>query len=455
MSKICGRIAEIDDLQKALALPNSNLEIVGVSGYGGVGKTHLVRHVIDQVRPEQDGRLVLWIDGSAKGLAGDFMRILTEMLAPQHLRGVGSSAKNEFFPQVRRLQKAYAAESNGLLAEVQKSDKSATEDLDRVKKAVLLLIKLGTAFNRLSGKRKGKDLLREEHLEDCADKAFELIQPYVEDSSRLPTFLQDALGMSYARKVRTQLFDMAADALLTDLTAMLVGWSSKDWAKYVHGKIKGFDRLLLIVDDFEILGRALAPFLLGHLLPLLKSAKFQSQVVVIGRDALRDADAGFEHHFASHITLQTRLKPFTEREALEMLKAAGYSEEKSREINAQCNGLPFLLTAFAESHKQDALFYQRFFDRTTRWMTDTQRDWFLALCYLDEVNQDTVTAMLPNEDSAVIVDWFRHEASVRDDAGERFRVKPFIREMVLQHHRNELGKKSQDEWSRRGKTACA
>jgi hypothetical protein len=456
MNDICGRVTEIEALEKALCSPSSNLEIIGISGYGGVGKTYLLNHVIDRVRPENAGRLVLWIDGAAKGLSEDFMRILSEMLAPQHLRGLGKSVKKDFFPSVRKLQTTFAAEREGLLAAIQKKGRaSATPGFDRIKEAVLVLIQLGNAFNRLAGKggKGGRESLRDAKLEDCAEKAFDLIQPYVEDTSLLPAPLQDLFGITYKRKVRTQLFDVAADALITDLTAMLVGYQKQDWAKYTPDKIKGFDRLLLVVDDFEVMGKTLAPFLLGHLLPALRTAKFPTQVVVLGRDALPDTDPGFEHHFASNTRLQLRLNALSPHEAMQMLKKAGYTDARAKEINDQCKGLPFLLTAFADGRNQDALFYQRFHDRTTRWMTDVQKEWFLNLCYLDQVNRDTVSAMMPETDAGAVVDWFRHEASIRDDAAQCFRVKPLIREMVLQHHRNELGRTTQEVWMNRGKAS--
>jgi hypothetical protein len=165
------------------------------------------------------------------------------------------------------------------------------------------------------------------------------------------------------------------------------------------------------------------------------------------------ATANEAHHFAANIKERIRLEPFSEKDAIGLLLDAGYTNEKALQINALCNGFPFLLTSYAESCIQDALFYQRFFERTTRWMTENQKDWFLALCYLERVDQDTILSMIPNANAIEIMDWFRNEASVRDNSSEYFRVKPFISEMVKKHHLNYLGRKSQESWIQRGNRA--
>jgi hypothetical protein len=87
-------------------------------------------------------------------------------------------------------------------------------------------------------------------------------------------------------------------------------------------------------------------------------------------------------------------------------------------------------------------------------MTDEQKEWLIALCYIDEVNEDTVYSMLPDVNSRTIVEWFRHEASVRSQDSQAFSVNPLIREMVLNHHKNILGTKSQEKWKLRGQQAC-
>jgi hypothetical protein len=457
LNHIIGRKSEITELKSALATPKEKFEIISVSGMGGVGKTYLLTHVMQQIEPERQGRLVVWVDASAKGMADNFMRIVSEMMAPLHIRGISHSIKKDFFPQVRKLEKTYRAECDALLASLGPGEQETnSETLELTREAIQLLLRIGVAFNRKSnGKRRVGNVLLEQSLEQATDKAFDFIQKFCNQDSKLPGVLQDWFGQTYTRKVRTQLFDVASEALMGDLTAMLRRWQTKDIAKLTQSKVRELDRLLLVIDDFEILGKTLSPFLLGHFLPALRSADFSSQVIILCRDSLVDADPGFEQHFATDTRLKISLSPFPSDDAVPFLVEAGYSEEKARAIYNDCRGLPFLLTAFAEGSNQSALFYQRIFERTTRWMTDEQKEWLIALCYLDEVNEDSVSAMLPDHKAKIIVEWFSHEASVRQQDGLRFAVNPLIREMVLQHHRNLLGARSQETWKRRGLEACA
>src|SRR5690606_309060 len=100
-----------------------------------------------------------------------------------------------------------------------------------------------------------------------------------------------------------------------------------------------------------------------------------------------------------------------------------------------------------------ATFYQQFFERTTQWMTPQQKDWLLPLCYLDTVNKASIAKILPGASANVIMDWFRKEASVRDVKSPSFRVDPYIRKMLLQHHANLIGPEEQQKLMDQGRAA--
>lgn len=74
-----------------------------------------------------------------------------------------------------------------------------------------------------------------------------------------------------------------------------------------------------------------------------------------------------------------------------------------------------------------------FFDRTTLWMPSEEREWFTRVCYLEEVNEDTLRRVFPDDDIRPVQDWFESEASVRDPSASAFRVRPLIRENVLSY----------------------
>ena len=66
-------------------------------------------------------------------------------------------------------------------------------------------------------------------------------------------------------------------------------------------------------------------------------------------------------------------------------------------------------------------------------MSPREREWFLRVCYLENVNVDTLGPLFPGEDVERIQDWFEREASIRDPTAPVFRVRPLIREKVLRY----------------------
>jgi hypothetical protein len=53
------------------------------------------------------------------------------------------------------------------------------------------------------------------------------------------------------------------------------------------------------------------------------------------------------------------------------------------------------------------------------------------------------------------MEWFRKEASVRDVTSTAFRVDPYIRRMLLQHHANLIGPDEQQKLIEQGQLVTA
>jgi hypothetical protein len=66
-------------------------------------------------------------------------------------------------------------------------------------------------------------------------------------------------------------------------------------------------------------------------------------------------------------------------------------------------------------------------------MTEREQEWFLKICYLERVNEDTLALLFPADEIARIQDWFESEPSVRDPAAADFRGRPLIRDKVLRY----------------------
>lgn len=66
-------------------------------------------------------------------------------------------------------------------------------------------------------------------------------------------------------------------------------------------------------------------------------------------------------------------------------------------------------------------------------MTPRELEWFVRVCYLDRVNEDTLAPLFPGEDVRRIQDWFEREPSIRDPSASFFRVRPLIRDKVIRY----------------------
>jgi hypothetical protein len=230
-------------------------------------------------------------------------------------------------------------------------------------------------------------------------------------------------------------YNSIADAYRGDVQAAIIKYRKKDRMYALPGELKDVNRFLLVVDDFETVSEAIGDFLVESLLRHLQDAPFPVLTVFLGRDNVSEEHTDFDQHFSKAIVRKIRLEPFGFDDAIRYLESAGYDRAKAESIYTKSGGYPFVLSLFAEhradKEQQTALFYQRFFERTTHWMTETEKDWLLKLSYLDVVNTGTIEAMLPSVDANVVVEWFRREASVRDTSARHYVVQPFIREMLL------------------------
>jgi hypothetical protein len=105
--------------------------------------------------------------------------------------------------------------------------------------------------------------------------------------------LPDLFRLARLNAVKANAVKELADALVSDLAALLAGCRRRDILRPRLTKVGGLDRLLLVIDDFEGLVPHWGDFLVHHLLPALRSARFESVVVILGRDPLRGTHPGW------------------------------------------------------------------------------------------------------------------------------------------------------------------
>lgn len=430
------RGSEVARLVAALEPTATGLRIVGISGPGGVGKSYLLRHVLQLDQAAEPGRLELSVDGSNEQARGDFFALVDGQLARQSLPPP-ARAKRDYFPHLRRV-----AGIHRLLVDAVAAELDAGAAPPEIKLAALALLKAGRRLNKVVPKT--KELFDTTNAVDAevgptVDDAWRLVTGLraLRTSTALPGPLRDVLGTTYRARVKNDLYNVTADALVANLSAALRRSPAREVLGLGRAPVPGASRVLLVLDDFEALAPTLEEFLVGALIPQLAEASFPVTMVLLGRDELDAMHPAWSQHCRQYIHDRIRLAPFPHEVALDLLAQAGVPEARREELYQATQGFPFLLTLLIEELGADgadsALFLRKFFDRTTRWMTEREREWFVRVCYLDSVNVDALGPLFPGEDVERIQDWFEKEASIRDPAAPVFRVRPLIREKVKRY----------------------
>jgi hypothetical protein len=431
------RKSEVARLLELLERPGPGLGIIGLSGPGGVGKSYLLAHVLDLASAGSSlrGSLKLSVDGGSDQARGDFFGLVDGQLAKRSLPPP-AAPEQDHFPEVRRVASIHRA-----LVEAARAELGSSPAPDGIKDAAIGLLTAGRRLNEaIPRTRQYLDVagakLGEAELARTVDEAWKTIAGLhaFRDASVLPGPLRDALGLGVRARVKSDLHQVTADALLADLSVAIGG---RKGLRLGRAPIPGIDRLLLVIDDFEALAPTLEEFLVGALIPRLADAPFPATLIVLGRDDLDAMHPAWGQHCRQYLREQIRLSPFGREAALDLLARAGVPEARREEVYQATQGFPFLLGLLVEElgaeGTDSALFLRKFFDRTTRWMSAREREWFVRICYLDRVNIDTLAPLFPGEDTDRIQDWFEREASIRDPAAAVFRVRPLIRDKVLRY----------------------
>jgi hypothetical protein len=255
---------------------------------------------------------------------------------------------------------------------------------------------------------------------------------------RLPGVLKDLLGITRREQIKRDLYNVTADALVGDLTAALNGYRPKDWYRFTHAPIPEFKKLLIVLDDFEVTAPVLSDFVISSLMPRLAKLSFPVVMLIACRDQLGAMNPGFDQFAKKWIVEDMRLHAFDREEAYRLMSASNVPTEEHSRLFEMTHGFPYLLSLVIEQATQpdadSALFAKKFYDRTTRWMKDEEKEWFRQLCYVDVVNDDTIEAMLGTATHApAIQNWFEQEASIRDPISSTFTIRPLVRDKCLQY----------------------
>ncbi len=433
------RSSEVAALSKLVRETESGLGVVGIIGPGGVGKSYLLDEVFRREKPADLGFMHLSVDASNPQTRGDFFGLIDGQLAARSLPPP-ARPDYDYFPQIRSVASLYRDMVEKARDELGRSDAPGA-----VRTAALALLRTAHVLNDAIPKtRRLLDVAKLGIDQDTAavalDAAWDLVTKLnvLRHSSSLPGPLRDLLGLTKQNRVKRDLFNFTADAFCGDVTSSLVGYRKKDLFKLTHPRLPGLGRLLLVLDDFEATAPVLGDFLVSALLPRLAAARFPTLVIIACRDDLEATHVGFGQHAKRWIKDQIVLRPFGRSDADALMTEAGVPPDRQQRLFDSTHGFPFLLAlAIEEATAPDsdsALLAKKFFDRTTRWMNERETAWFVALSYLDVVNEDTIRGVVGDgDDPAVVQSWFEHEASIRDPAAKDFTIRPLIREKTLRY----------------------
>jgi len=439
VDELVRRASEVTALVELLTEEAPGVRICSISGPGGVGKSYLLEHVLAEHEPGQLGYLVLSANGSNTQNRGDFLALIDGQLLPQSLPPPAPRGK-DYFPHGRDIAAIHRRILESASAEI-----SASKVSDEVKEAALSILRAGRVLNRLLPRTRdyfsftGVRDSDVKHALEVIDTAWDLAARLraLEDTSVLPGVIRDLVGVTKKNRIKRDLFNVLAEAIVTDATAALSGYRAKDALALTHAPVGQLHRLLIILDDFEVIGPLLNEFLVGALIPRLAEAPFGSLLIVLGRDALDVTHPGWAQHCHKYLRASLRVDPFTSEQARALLSQAGVPESEHQRFYDATQGFPFLLSLAAEEHRSgiadSVMFLRKFYDRTTRWMTPEQEEWLMQLVYLDQINEDTIRVMLPGASPDIVQSWFEREASIRDPTAKYWRVRPILRDKLLKY----------------------
>lgn len=462
MDDFVGRENAVQSLKSLLTKrPSRRLVVASISGPGGVGKSFLLEHVLAGVDLEGEKYLKLSSHGRDAPVAG-LIDLITRRLL-QSCKQV--DAENLYMRRTRECRKALDAIDKAFAVRVARAAKK--EPLLGGVDVVRVLAHAGVSLADVLAHTKipevkatamiAKGILR--HVEKnpaIAEKTAQLIHAAATDPS----------GARFAGALTKRLLRDATgavcDAFVADLTDMLVGWEKRkieNLLKLLPPKASSVDRLLLVLDDYESLTEPTRAAFIHELLPKLAAAGFDSSVIVIGRDALTDAHLEWSDKIEKYLGADIRLSELSVDDASRYVRERGITDETTvKRIVDDTRGFPFLLATEVEAENsggRSALTIEKFIARTTRWMTNEQRDWLVHLSFLDAVNEDSIAVMLPGEDAKGVLDWFKREPSIRSPSGVAgWQVLPIVRSRVLAHVKLDSPRRYEELAQRAGATAA-
>lgn len=403
------------------------LVIQSIEGPGGIGKSSLLEHAIQGVDVGHKKYLTLKIGGNEVVGSGIFAAA-NKMIAAAHCDSPPPKTLSTYFTNVATVTAVHSQLHAEMQAEAAKSKNQISPDL--LAAAYNAATGLGKAVNEVSPKT--KEFIDFQKFGDQGPAIEEFLTNSSILAAEVPSFLEK-LGLggktNLKNSIRANALQPLAEAMFRDLVAILSGYAKGDAFKPSHAKIKEVDRLLLIVDDYEVTGQVFGNFLLDSFLKMIAAGPFEAVVIIIGRDDIHNTSSGWDQQYGKHLKSPIRLNPLREEELNELIQNFGLDPVKEGpRAWSDTLGYPFLVKLWAEesiSGGRTGTGLMRFHNRTTRWMNESQKNWLSYALLMPSINSEKFEAILGSKEEGLQAwNWFKNEGSIRN---ADFKVNEYLR----------------------------
>ncbi len=392
-----------------------NVAAISVEGPGGVGKSTLVEHALAPDDVAARGYLRATIAGQDDPSDASIFSWFERLVASASARLDDPMAA---FSRTRRVLQ-YHHEILSALEQELRAANVGEEELSAAR-AFFGAARLGLGTLR----RDIKTLVSNQTREDL-----ERIWKSIRSAAALQSGRWDRMVRPLKNEVRRAPMRALVRSLVKDFEQVFDPGFGRDPSPY--------KRLLLVIDDYEGLSEILGRTIVAELLPRLREASFETLLVIIGRDDIRMTDGAWEGGLGSVLAgRRVVLRPLGAIEIAQLCAERGVDDPSTvARILEESHGYPWLvdilLDDLGSTGKSPVTSYHRFARRMSRFMTDEEREWFEALCFLDAVSLATIGTVLPKADRELVMRWFINEQSIRSYDAETWKVWPYIRNRVL------------------------
>jgi hypothetical protein len=388
---------------------------ISIEGPGGVGKSTLCEHALEPEEVAARGYLRADIAGQEDPADTSVFSWVERLVGSASARLDDPGAA---FARTRRVL-AYHHEILSALESELRSAHAGEEQMGAAR-AFFGAARLGVGTLRRDLKALASNQARED---------VERIWKTIRSAAALQSRRWDQLTRPLKNDVRRTPMRALARSLVLDIEQLFdVGFGRESPAH---------NRLLIVLDDYEGLSTVLGRILVSELVPRLRDATFETLLVVIGRDDIRMTDGAWEGSLAPVLGgRRVVLRPLRADDVTQLCAARSVDDPATvTRILEESHGYPWLVDILLDdlgtTGKSPVTSYHRFVRRMARFMTEEERRWFEALCFLDAVSYATIATVLPDTDRELVMSWFIDEQSIRSFDADTWKVWPYIRHRVL------------------------